>query len=295
MSLAIIANPLAGRGRGLKVAQFATEILSMKNVDFELIYTKRARHAIELAEKASKNHSQVVALGGDGTIREVLEGIWESNATLGIIPGGTGNDYARGLTIPHETDLAIHSLLHGQDVLFDIGREKQAIFGQMVSLGFSVDVIEYVNTHRDGFWKGSAAFLAGVVATIRNLHSIDVKINIDGKIIEEKVVALFALNMPYGGGGMKFVPEAKYDSGYLHLLLIGDLSKLDLAITLPKIYSGRHVTHPAVTILKGKEITVESDPLPIMIDGDIFPARPFETKIIPQAVHVRIPKTPAPQ
>src|SRR5699024_6900101 len=97
MTLAIIANPLAGRGFGAKAARLTEQFLRDKKVDFDLIYTKYEGHAVKLAKQASKNHELVVALGGDGTIREVLEGSWQSKATLGIIPGGTGNDYARGL------------------------------------------------------------------------------------------------------------------------------------------------------------------------------------------------------
>lgn len=292
MSIAIIANPLAGRGRGQKVAQFTKNFLTEQGVDFQLMYTRSAGHAIELAQRASESHETVAALGGDGTIREVLEGIWRSPAALGIIPGGTGNDYARGLGIPREAELAIQTLLHGQEVLFDIGLENDVVFGQMASIGFSADVLEYVNSHRKGFWKGSAAFLAGIVATIRSLRSFPVKIIIDGQAIEKKIIALFALNMPYGGGGMQFAPEARYDSGHFHILLIEEIGKLDFTLTLPKIYSGKHVTHPAVTILTGKEVTIEGDPLPIMIDGDIFPAQPFHTKIRPKAMRVIAPKTP---
>ncbi len=294
MSVAIIANPLAGRGRGQKTAQIAKEILAAQNVDFQLLYTEYPGHAIELARQASKNHPVVAALGGDGTIREVLEGTWQSSATLGIIPGGTGNDYARGLGIPREAEQAIKVLLDGQEELLDVGLENDVVFGQMASIGFSVDVLDYVNNHRSGIWKGSAAFLAGVVATIRQLRSYDVKIRLDDQVMERRIIALFALNMPYGGGGMLFAPEARYDSGHFHLLYIDDIKKLDLAVTLPKIYSGRHVTHPAVHILTGKEITIEGERLPILIDGDIFPARPFHSKIIPQAMRVLIPKTPAP-
>ncbi|MCK9526524.1 MAG: diacylglycerol kinase family lipid kinase [Limnochordia bacterium] len=289
MSLAIIANPLAGRGRGQKTVELTKEILTAQKVDYELVCTKYAGHAIELARKASANHPVVAALGGDGTIREVLEGTWQTSACIGIIPGGTGNDYARGLGIPRQTEDALQTLIHGKEIPFDVGLADDQVFGQMASIGFSADVLQYVNNYCDGFWKGSAAFLAAVVATIRNLRAFPVKITLDGKVIEKRIIALFALNMPYGGGGMNFAPEARYDSGHFHLLFIEEIGRLNLAVTLPKIYSGRHVTHPAVNILQGKEITVESDLLPLMIDGDIFPARPFHTTIMPQAMRVIVP------
>lgn len=292
MSIAIIANPLAGRGRGAKTAQTAREILTTKNIDHQLIYTEYPGHAIGLARRASQQHEVVAALGGDGTIREVLEGVWQSQASLGIIPGGTGNDYARGLQIPREVGSALEVLLAGRTALFDVGLENDLIFGVSASIGFPVDVLNHVNNHRNGFWKGQAAFLASVVATIRELRTYPIRVTMDGKILERQVVAAFVMNMPYSGGGMKFTPEARHDNGLFHLLLIEDISKPDMAVTLPKIYSGRHVTHPAVTILTGQDIMIESDPLPIMLDGDIFPSRLFHTKIAPQKARLIMPKAP---
>src|SRR5690554_2494985 len=124
MSIAIIANPLAGRGRGQNTAQLTKKILTNQNIDFQLLFSEYAGHAIELAEKASEKHEVVVALGGDGTIREVLEGTWQKAGTLGIIPAGTGNDYTRGLGIPRETGPAIEVLLEGNTTRFDVGMEN---------------------------------------------------------------------------------------------------------------------------------------------------------------------------
>lgn len=292
MTIAIIANPLAGRGRGAKTARLTEQILTDKNIDFELIFTKHEGHAIELANQASKNHEIVAALGGDGTIREVLTGIWESEATLGIIPGGTGNDYARGLNIPRQTAPAIEILLQRHAVDFDLGIEDDRIFGVLASVGFPVDVIDYVNLHREGFLKGKLAFLAAVVATVHNLRSFPVQVTIDGQVLEKTVLGLFVMNMPYGGGGMQFTPNAFYGDGLFNVLIIEKVTRTELAITLPKIYSGKHVDHPAVTILTGQEVTVESDPEAIMLDGDIFPARKFHTKILPKATRVLVAKTP---
>lgn len=292
MTIAIIANPLAGRGRGANTARLAEQILTDKNIDFELIFTKHEGHAIELASQASKNHEIVAALGGDGTIREVLTGIWESEAALGIIPGGTGNDYARGLNIPRQTAPAIEVLLQRHAVDFDLGIENDRIFGVLASVGFPVDVIDYVNLHRDGFLKGKLAFLAAVVATVHNLRSFPVKVTIDGQVLEKTVLGLFVMNMPYGGGGMQFTPNAFYGDGLFNVLIIEKVTRTELAITLPKIYSGKHVDHPAVTILTGQEVTVESDPEAIMLDGDIFPARKLHTRILPKATRVLVAKTP---
>lgn len=292
MSIAIIANPVAGRGNGKKTAELVKEILDTKNVDFELIFTKHPGQAIDLARSASCNHEFVVALGGDGTIREVLEGTWESKSTIGIIPGGTGNDYARGLKIPRQTLAAVETILAKRSVPFDVCFKDELVFGVLSSIGFPVDVIQHVNNNRSSFWKGQLAFLISVVSTINHLKSYPVRITIDGQVMEKEVIGLFVMNMPYGGGGMMFTPEASYETGVMHLLTIDKISKVDLSVTLPRVYFGKHTSHPAVNILTGREIKVESDPLDIMLDGDIFPPLSFHAKIKPQATRMIVPKAP---
>ena len=91
---------------------------------------------------------------------------------------------------------------------------------------------------------------------------------------------------------MKFTPDARHDSGCFQVLIIETITKMDLAVTLPKIYSGRHITHPAVSILTGRDVKIDGATLPIMLDGDIFPSRPLQVKIIPQATRLLIPKAP---
>ncbi len=231
-----------------------------KNIDFELIFTKNAKHAIELAHAAGDKHEVVAALGGDGTIREVLTGLQGSTAVMGIIPGGTGNDYARGLGIPRQTAPAIDVLLRGNTDRLDIGFNGRRLFGVLASIGFPVDVIQYVNNSRQSMLRGKPAFLGAVVATVRNLKTFTVEISVDGKKRTDRIVGLFVMNMPYGGGGMKFTPDAHYNGGQFDVLIVGEITRTDLAITLPKIYSGNHTNHPAVTILKGKDISVEGGP-----------------------------------
>jgi YegS/Rv2252/BmrU family lipid kinase len=293
MSIAIIANPLAGRGRGQKVAQAVQQLLKEQNVDFEMVFTQYAGHAVELADQASDKHPVVAALGGDGTVREVLSAIWQKPSALGVIPGGTGNDYARGLGIPRETEAALKVLVEGTAAPLDVGLEHGDVFGQLACIGFPVDVIMHVNAHRDGLINGSAAFLAGVAATLRNLRHYQVRITVDGKVLEKDVVGVFVMNMPYGGGGMKFAPDARYDGGEFHVVIVEKISRWDLTITLPKIYSGRHLSNPAVSVVQGKEVSIEGQSLPIMLDGDIFPARPVQASIKPRAAQVVIPKAPA--
>lgn len=290
MSMAIIANPLAGRGRGKQTAERVKQLLTERSIDFEMMYTKYHRHGIELAHEASSKHELVVALGGDGTIGEVLEGIWETSSTLGIIPGGTGNDYARGLGIPRNLEEALQVLLDKNTVSLDVGVEKDKVFGVLASIGFPAHVIQHVNNNRNGIFKGSLAILAGLVSTLRSLQSYPIKISIDGMVMEKNVVGVFLMNMPYGGGGLKFAPQARFNDGHFSIVIVEEVGKLDLALTLPKVYFGKHTSHPDVTILTGQEVEIESEPLVRMFDGDMCGTTPLKAKIIPHAAQVVVPK-----
>ncbi|NLJ79758.1 MAG: diacylglycerol kinase family lipid kinase [Firmicutes bacterium] len=290
MSIAIIVNPLAGRGRGAKTADLAQQILKEQNVDFELTYTKNPEHAVELAAKASRNHEVIAALGGDGTTREVLEGMWKTSSVLGIIPGGTGNDYARSLRIPLQTKQALEVLKKASTVPLDVGLAGERIFGVLCSIGFPVDVIEHVNAHRRGLLKGSLAILAGVASTIRHLKTHPVQITVDGTAFKKQIAGLFVMNMPYGGGGLKFTPEAKPNNKVFHVFILDQVSRIDLALTLPKVYSGRHLPHPAITIVEGEQVEVESGQLPIMLDGDVFQMGTLRARIAPHATRVIVPQ-----
>ncbi len=292
MSLAIVANPIAGRGRGQRVAHLVEDILKDKAVDFEILYTNAHRHGIELAEKASRNHEVVAALGGDGTVGEVLEGILHSKSVLGIIPGGTGNDYSRGLGLPRSPAEALDVVLNGTPTAIDVGVETDKVFGVLAGIGFPVTVIEHTNTHRDGPLKGPLAILASVFYTLSHLQTYPVRITLDDEVIEQDVVGIMVMNMPYGGGGLMFAPDARYDDGHLTVCIIGALSKLDLAVTLPKVYFGRHIGHPKLTMARVKRVKFECEPLPKMFDGDLWAKTPFSAHVRPLAARVMLPKKP---
>lgn len=292
MSVAIIANPAAGRGRGQRVAHIVEDILTAKAVDFELIYTKKHRHAIELAEKASRKHEIVAAIGGDGTVGEVLEGILESDSILGIIPGGTGNDYSRGLGLPRQTAQAVETVLEGTPTFIDVGIEQHKVFGVLAGIGFPVTVIEHTNMHRDSPLKGPLAILASVGYTLKNLRTYRVQITLDDDVFEQDVAGILVMNMRYGGGGLMFAPDARYDDGYFTVVIIGAVGKWELATTLPKVYFGRHVGHPKVKLIQAKRVKFDCEPLPKMYDGDLWSQTPFAAQIRPQAARVMLPKSP---
>ncbi len=289
MSIAIIANPNAGRGRANKVAKQVVEVFQNKQVDFQIHFTRYAKQAIDLAHQASQRHKTIVALGGDGTVNEVLMGMMDSKSKLAIIPGGTGNDYARGLNIPKDANQAAKIILQDYSVKMDVVKEHTRAFGVVSTLGFPSTVLEYVNNHRDSLIKGSLVFAGAIIKTLHNLTSHEVGIVIDGKPRNLSTVGIILMNMPYGGGGLMFAPKARYDDGYISLVIIKDVGAFELLKTLPLVYFGKHINHPAVEIIPCRQVSITSSiRLAKSFDGDLDGFTPLEAVIVPQAVSVII-------
>ncbi len=291
MSFAVIANPTAGRGRGSTTARRIEELLRESKEDFHLQLTKKPKEAIELARRASGKHERVIAIGGDGTIREVLQGVYEGKSTLGIIPSGTGNDYARGLGIPFDTKEALDVILQGYLQPMDLGVDQDNFFGVLNSVGFPVSVMENVNYTKNKKTRGPLAFLMGIYQALKDLTSYPMEVTVDGKSYEYDAAAAIVMNMPYGGGGLKFAPEENAKSGHLSLVMIGEVTKRELLVTLPKTYWGGHVKHRKVHVYQGTSIKVTpATSLKQMLDGDIERKNSISARIMPAALQVLVPK-----
>ncbi|HHV93108.1 MAG TPA: diacylglycerol kinase family lipid kinase [Firmicutes bacterium] len=289
----IIVNPRAGRGRSLRVLDKVKGTLSQAGWQYETALTQAPGHAVELArESAAAGLPLVAAIGGDGTINEVIQGISGTSTALAIIPGGTGNDHARSLGIPLAPARAAELLWRGKIIDMDVGLERDRLFGCLVSIGFPVDVIDHTNRKKQ-LLKGSLAILSSVWQTLRHLKYHHVTITFDDdRSISAATCGIFVLNTPSAGGGLRFSPAADITDGLLDVVVIGEISVWDLVFTLPQVYtgSGRHLRHPAVGFYRCRKIRIDSDdPLPKMFDGEIIGRTPVEASLRPRGLRVVAP------
>lgn len=286
----IIVNPHTGRGRSLKALTKAKEVLAKAGWQCGIALTQAPGHAIELARTAAANGTPIVtAIGGDGTVNEVIQGITGTETALAIIPGGTGNDHARSLGIPLAPAKAATLLSQGKIIKMDIGNERDRHFGCLVSIGFPVDVIHHTNTkHR--FLGGSLAILTSVWQTLRELRFHEVTLTLDGERLSISTCGIFVLNTPSVGGGLRFSPTADVTDGLFDVVVIGELTPLQLLYTLPKVYVGKHLNHPALHLYRCRNVQVETaEPLPKMFDGEVIGYTPIEAHIEPKALRVVVP------
>ena len=292
----LIVNPTAGRGRAGKEVEAIRRLLAKSGRDWHWSWTGAAGDAERMArEAAGAGVPLVVAVGGDGTIYEVANGILGTSSTLGIIPFGTGNDLARTLGLFNNLALACRTLTEGTTLRLDVGvmegrgTDGPRRFLVVAGTGYVADVAATVNRGVK-FLSGSAAYVWGAITTLRRFTPFHLTLDVDGHTVETDAMFLAVANTPVTGGGMKLTPAARVDDGMLEVCLVGAVPKPTLLYELTRVFQGTHVQNPAVTMLRGTRITVDADPPQILwVDGDTMGTTPATFTVLPGALPVKVP------
>ena len=243
----------------------------------------------------------LVVVGGDGTVHEVVNGLLATerdDVELAVLPRGTGKDFVRSLRIPSDIDDALAVARDGAARLVDAGRatyrawegaEAEAYFANFAGAGISGAIARRANRSSKAL-GGRVSFFTATVAVFATWSSASVTIDVDGASSTADRFEVLVMNGDYAAGGMWVTPDAEPDDGRLDVLLIGDVTKLDFVRTFPKIYRGKHLSHPKIDVLHGQSIQVDARPaLPIVLDGEQPGTTPAHFTVVPQALRVRVP------
>lgn len=263
-----VINPVAGGGRAKNLISLIEEKMRDNNIEFEMIQTTKPKEATKIVEAALNNI--VIAVGGDGTVNEVAKGlINRGSGILGIIPGGTGNDMCKSLGLSMDPNRAIETVINRKTKEMDIGLANGQCFLNIASVGFDAEVVK--NTEKIKI-KGKVSYILGVLLTLFNYKMKQTTIEIDNELINRKMLLLAVGNGQYYGGGMKILPDAKIDDGYLHLCLVKDISNIKLLFLFPSIFKGNHLKYTKyVEVHKAKVIKIKAlGELYINLDGDLI-------------------------
>ena len=285
----IIANPASGGGRGRRVGEQAGEALRKRGAMAEIAWTSGSGDAEHLARTAvAQGMRRIAACGGDGTIHEVANGLAGSDAVLGLMPCGRGNDLARALRIPKGVDGAVEALVNGDARRIDLGRMGHRFFCTVACWGFDAQVSRTV---RGGSrWPGGGYVLA-VLRELWQFQCPKMRLSGDFGTIEGRIFVAAAANTPFYGGGIRIAPDAVMDDGYLDMCLGRELSRIQLLGLFPKAYFGKHLRHPAVQMERTRFLDVASDdPLWIFADGEPMGQAPAWIEIAAGALSVKVPK-----
>ena len=294
-------NPTAGAGRTAKKWPQIMGLLKSTGLRFEHDLTEAPGHAIELAKSAAKKgYELVVSVGGDGTINEIVNGLYDAGSIgdvmLGIISTGSGNDYIRTVGVPRHHKEACRCLTNPRKLVVDLGVVEcvsnrqilKRLFVNFAGLGFDAEVAK-ATTQRFKALGSVPSYLMGLLTTFMFYKNREVSLKLDGQAEERKVCVILMGNGKYGGGGMLATPHADLTDGLLDVLIIDDLSKPDLLWSLPRVYRGTHLTHPKVTMKRAREIDIRpTGQMSVQADGELLGEAPARFHVLPAALNVVI-------
>ena len=295
----VIVNPIAGAGKTAKKWPQIMALLKSIGLHFEHDLTEAPGHAMELARSAArKGYELVVSVGGDGTINEIVNGLYDAGSIrdvmLGIIGTGTGSDYIRTIGIPRHHQEACRCLTNPRKLVVDLGvveyinrgQEVRRLFVNFAGLGFDAEVVK-ATTQRFKSLGSLPSYLMGLLTTFLFYENRQVFLKVDGQAEERRVCVILMNNGKYGGGGMLAAPDADPTDGLLDVLIIDDLSKPDLLWSLPRVYRGTHLTHPKVTMKRAREIEIRPvQPMSLQADGELIGEAPARFQVLPAALNL---------
>ncbi len=284
-----IVNPAAGWGRGGRTWPRIRPIFEQAGWELTEARTERRGHAMELAAAASAD--VVIAVGGDGTVHEVANGLIKSGspAVLGVVPFGTGSDFARALGLPRDPVAAARALITARPRRIDVGEVNGRCFLTISGVGFDGEVAQQVNAWPKVF-GGTLMYVLGILKNLVTYSPVDVEIVLDGTPQRERLFLIAVGNTAWNAGGMWLVPSARPDDGVFDVVIAGPLTKFETLLVLPKVFSGRHLGHPKIRQAQARTIQITgSRPLAIQADGESIGHLPATYTVRPAALSVLAP------
>jgi YegS/Rv2252/BmrU family lipid kinase len=252
-----------------------------------------------LAREAAGTYDLLVVVGGDGTLNEVVHGIGGLEAPpVALVPRGTGRDFVRTFGIGPGFDDAIRVAVDGETRTVDLGRvsyrawsgeDAEGWFANIGGVGISGAIAQRAN-EQTKVLGGRISYLSAIVSVFWRWQVSEVELDVDGERRSGLMHEVFVANGAYLGGGLHMCPEADPVDGLFDVLALGHLTKRDLAFTLPKAYSGKHLPHPKAELLRGRVVSVAAEqPLPLQLDGEQPGTTPVRFEIVPGALRLRVP------
>lgn len=294
MRYRIVVNPAAGRGRSLKIWQGLEPLARQLGLEYSVhITTGPGDATIQARAAADQGYDAVVAMGGDGTIAEVVNAIAGGETPLGVIPAGTGNDYVRSAALPQDPGRALRALVAPRRRRLDVGRVNGRFFVNVGGAGFDAEVAHFSNT-KAKFLSGTPAYVFSVVWTLISYRPTRLLLTMDGEAREVQVTMIAVGNGSHYGGGMWIVPEAKMDDGLLDVCVIGPMGRGELLAALPSVFKGKHVTHPKIGFYQARTVGLRvlepGRTVYAHADGEPLGALPLEFSVAPGAQTVLYPE-----
>lgn len=288
-----IVNPKSGNGVGESYGKKLEDMLPSMQVPYEVVYTNAPKHATQIASRYTKEDDCIlVAVGGDGTMNEVLNGLQEG-VTMAILPCGSGNDFYR-LIDSHATDFKrmVEDTIYGKAVLVDYGILNGYKFLGSFSIGMDANVVDRkVKIQQKHKNARKSAYLLAVAQEVFAKKESNITLETNETTIQKSVLFVSALNARYYGGGFKAAPNADIQDGKFDVTLVDEIGLLKIAQLLPKYMKGTHLGYKEVTTLTSDHFLLKCDhEIVAQCDGELFSGSTFELTVMHHGVSVVIPR-----
>jgi len=300
--LVLIANPRAGRGRVDAALPEAERVLREAGLEYRVVRTTRPGHATEAAREALLGGERfLVAVGGDGTVHEVVNGMLDDgkpvapDAVLGVIAAGSGCDLVKSFGLPADVEQAAGHLAGDQVQAIDVGtvtcagQDKPRYFVNIAQVGLGAAVVaRTAGLTRAGRWLGGAKYAAGFWLTLPRFRPAAVRLDADGHPYAWRAFNVVVANCRFYGGGMQISPKSDPGDCLLDVLVMTG-PKSDSFTTLPKVYKGVHLPHRHIAELQAGQLRVEADTsFPVEADGEVLGSTPASFGIIPGVIRLKV-------
>ena len=287
----LIINPTAGKSKSLRALRKTEKYLRKKNFDYQVHFTKEIGHASALAKNLQeKGENNIIILGGDGTVFEVLNGLETlENVHIGIIPCGTGNDFAKTLGLPKNPAKAMDIILQQNTRRFDLLKVNDCYSLNVAGTGLDVDVLQ--TAAKNKIFKGKIKYVLALIKVLFKFDFYPLTVTAEGQTFSDSFMLVSACNGQYFGGGIKVSPESSPEDGWIDLIMVSKIRKIKIPFLFLKFLKGKPIHDPAYRSLRCKSVSITSDkPMIVNTDGELHPDQPFQCSILEKAVQIFVEK-----
>lgn len=290
MKALVVINPISGGGKGKIVGNRVRQHFAGTEQEITYIESPSLADSLEEIEKAASASSfdAMICVGGDGLVHDLLPALLRHSLPLLVVPAGTGNDFARTMGLQGRRLSTLLELpIRTKSLPIDLGlishSGQQIPFIQVLSTGFDAVVNQRANNFK--IVKGKVKYIVAVLQKVWRFHALDFEISIDGVTQRRRAMLVAVANGSSYGGGMQIAPHAKNDDGYLDVMIVEELSPLQLLLVFPRVFLGSHVKHPKVHFVSGREIHI-SAPTMAFADGERISQLPIGVSLSTQTLQV---------
>jgi diacylglycerol kinase (ATP) len=287
--IALLVNPTSGKGKGARLAEPVAERLRSLGASVDVVVGRDADEALDkIRARVDSGVDAVVALGGDGLVNIALQVVAGTAVPLGVVPAGTGDDFARALGLSRSDPMAVvDHIVNGEARLVDLGRVGTRWFAGVLGAGFDSMVNERAN--RMSWPRGPARYNLAMLAELRTFRPVPFELDVDGEVWVTEAMLVAVGNSASYGAGMRVCPDASLEDGLLDVTVLGPISKLEFIRVFPSVYKGTHVNHRAVTVKRARVVSLSAFGVTAYADGERVASLPVACEAVPKALHVLAP------